>query len=131
MTYFELVGKVVHITACFVVMLCIAPYAADLLRELVPGLKVSYSSWWRTTMYAFRQLEDTLYRHRVLDHLVVIFKLAAWQISERREDLKTAVALALLLFRPWRKSERTHLQCNAADSSRSSAALPADPFPQS
>ncbi|KAI7360130.1 hypothetical protein KC320_g149 [Hortaea werneckii] len=84
MTYFELFGKVVHITACLIVMLCVAPYAADLLRELVPGLKVGYSSWWRTTMYTF-----------------LIFKLAARQIGERREDLKTAVALALLLFRPW------------------------------
>ena len=101
MTYFELVGKVVHITACLVVMLCVAPYAADLLRELVPGLKVGYSSWWRTTMDTFRQLENTLYRDRMLDDLVVIFKLAARQIGERCEDLKTAVALALLLFRPW------------------------------
>lgn len=101
MTHFELVGKVIHITAGFVVMLRVAPYAADLLRELVPGFKVSDSSGWRTTMYTFRELEDALNRNRMLDDLVVIFKLAARQIGERCEDLKTAVALALLTFRPW------------------------------
>ena len=101
MTYFEFIGKVVHITAAFIVMLCVAPYTADLLRKLVPGLKVSDSGGWRTTMYTFRQLEDALDRDRVLDDLVVIFQLAARQIGERCEDLKTAVALALLIFRRW------------------------------
>ena len=86
LAYFELRGKLVHVTAIFIIRPAVLPYVGHFIFKGIPAFEVTYAGRCLSPMSSLCPFLHAVQGDGMLDGAVVVRQCARRKISERIKD---------------------------------------------